>query len=334
MKKLRKEMSLLIAVLLMLQTGAFAEIYSGSTVAGSVQSIVSEAGGLLESLDATLGQRLTAGEKIGETRANRVFATENGTVATLQGEVGKAMDGTVLEIAPENRYVIYCTVEKAYQEAENTLVHAGERLMMRCTANGTHRAIGIVNEIDGEEYRVEAIGGELYIGETVYLYRGEDFESEQRVGIGTVVGAENQSYAIDGTLLNVCVQAGERVEKGELLFTWAEALETAIVADTDGVISELCVAEGETLRPDQTVAMLVPIEDILVEIKVDETEISGIAIGDSACFICASDDEETNRSGEVIEILDDSSGNGYRVRIQPEQPVACLGMSVEVAFEE
>ena len=75
------------------------------------------------------------------------------------------MDGTVLEISPTSRYTVYCTVDGAYGDPETELVHTGEQLYLRCTANGTHRAVGVVTSIDGAEIELPTaleLGGSVY----------------------------------------------------------------------------------------------------------------------------------------------------------------------------
>ena len=132
---LKKSLTLL-AALALAATPAMAETYLGTTVAqGSVQ-LISEAGGALESLDLLPGQRVEAGEVLGSTRAEEVFAAFDGTVALCHAGSGDSVDGAVLEIAPTSRYTVYCTVEGAYSAPDAELVHSGEQLYLRCTANG------------------------------------------------------------------------------------------------------------------------------------------------------------------------------------------------------
>ena len=155
---LKKSLSLLAALSLALSP-ALAETYAGATVAARTTALVSEAGGVLESLSLLPGQSVAAGETVGSTRAEKVFAAWDGTVALCCADAGDAVDGTVLEISPTSRYTVYCTVDGAYGDPETELVHTGEQLYLRCTANGTHKAVGVVTSIDGAEYRVEVIGG-------------------------------------------------------------------------------------------------------------------------------------------------------------------------------
>lgn len=323
----------MLAMLLLLGC-ATAEVYAGSTVAGSIKTIEAESDGILEQVNICTGQRVSEGDPIASTRLNRVFASGNGIVSAIHVQNGEATEDAVLEIAPENRYIIHSTVSKAYSAAENNLIHFGETLYMRCTVNGTHRAVGIVTDIDADTYMVEAIGGELYIGETVYLYRGDDFESEDRVGIGTVVPAETLSYKIDGTVIEHCVEEGESVERGELLFSWSSGGRTQASAPCSGIITEILAEEGESVIAGQPIAKIASCEDILIEISVREEEIADVSVGDKAFFMLSCEDGDIQRDGVVCDIHAGSSNGVYSVRIRPDQPLEYIGQSAEVTAGE
>ena len=160
---LKKSLSLL-AALALAASPALAEAYAGTTVVVRTTALTCASGGTLEELSLLPGQSVEAGEIVGSIRTEKVFAAWDGTVALCCAEAGDSVDGTVLEISPTSRYTVYCTVDGAYGEPETELVHIGEQLYLSCTANGTHKAVGVVTSIDGSEYQVEVIGGELYVG--------------------------------------------------------------------------------------------------------------------------------------------------------------------------
>ena len=167
--------SLLAACALLVPSWACAQVYEGVTVSVAEQAITAPGGGTLERLALRVGQAVAAGEQVGQTAARKVFATQDGVVASVSAEAGQEADGTVLALEPTNRYVVYCTVDGAYDSPETQLVHSGEQVYLRCVKNGTHRAVGLVTAVSAEEYTVEVIGGELYVGEAVAVYREEGF---------------------------------------------------------------------------------------------------------------------------------------------------------------
>ena len=330
---LKKSLSLL-AALALAASPALAETYFGTTVAARTTALVSASGGVLESLSLLPGQSVAAGETVGSTRAEKVFAAWDGTVALCHAEAGDSVDGAVLEISPTSRYTVYCTVDGAYGDPETELVHIGEQLYLRCTANGTHRAIGVVTSIDGAEYQVEVIGGELYVGEVVNLYRDADFSAARRVGVGTAVVAEPIEYSASGTLIELCVQEGEEVERGELLFTYAQGDETQIICPAVGVVASVLVAPGDVLKIGQSVAELVQPGDVRIQVQLTAADAARIQFGDAATYIRADDPDETLRSAIVEGVSAIADGEGYVALLVPEDANLPLGLSVEVHIDE
>ncbi|MDO5324146.1 MAG: HlyD family efflux transporter periplasmic adaptor subunit [Clostridia bacterium] len=330
---LKKSLSLLAALALAVSP-ALAETYSGTTVAARTTALVSEAGGVLESLSLLPGQSVAAGETVGSTRAEKVFAAWDGTVALCHAEAGDSVDGAVLEISPTSRYTVYCTVDGAYGDPETELVHTGEQLYLRCTANGTHKAIGVVTSIDGAEYQVEVIGGELYVGETVNLYRDADFSAARRVGVGTAVVAEPIEYSASGTLIELCVTEGEEVERGELLFTYAQADSTQIICPAGGVVASVLASPGDVLKIGQSVAELVQPGDVRIQVQLSAADAARIQLGDAATYIRADDPDETPRSAIVEGVSAIADGEDYVALLVPEDADLPLGLSVEVRIGE
>lgn len=326
-----KRWMILLLTLMLLSTTALAEVYAGTTVALMTVPVVAETGGTVESIDVRAGQLIEAGETLARLKPEKTYATQDGTISTVSADVGDAVDGTVLELMPVERYTVYCTVDKAYQSASATLVHSGETLCIKCTADGTHRAVGIVTQIEGDEYRVVAIGGELYVGETVYLYRDEAFSTAQRVGIGTVVVSDTEAYSGEGTLTQINVSAGQYVERGQLLYATGGG---AITADAGGILTGVSCQIGEAVSKGQTLAELVPGDAICVEIQVDETAVAAMSIGDAAQLIYPGQDEDAPVRGTIVAISKIADAQAYAVRILPEgDVVAALGMSVEVRID-
>lgn len=220
------------------------------------------------------------------------------------------------------------TVEAVAREVGQK-VAAGDALYIRCTADGTHRALGVITEIDGSEYRVLTLGGELYLGETVYLYRDADFTAAQRVGIGTVVATDAQSYTAEGVLTRLLVDEGDTVERGQLLY---EIGGGSVEAPISGIVSSVSVRAGEKVQADQAVAEIVPEDQICVEIELDEADAARIVPGQAAMLLPTSGgDEDDGIPGMVLDVSWVPSDGTYTARVLPEDASAlALGMSVTV----
>lgn len=320
---------------LMMTSAALAEVYEGTAVATASYAVTAPAGGTLRELQVAAGDVVEAGDTLASIGTKRVFATQDGTIARIGVQQGETAEGTVLELYPVERYQVYCTVEKAYPSAESTLVHSGETVYMKCTADGTHRGIGQITQIDGGEYRVLAIGGEFYVGETVYLYRNADFSTGQRVGIGTVVTSDTETYEAEGRIVRMCVSEGEYVERGELLYEFSDGEGTEVAAEVAGIVAEVAAQQGDALEEDQALLTIVPPEQICVEVSVDETAAARLAVGDPVELVYASDAEETPVQGRVASISHIAEDGAYSVRIAPEETSNLkLDLAVSVRFCE
>ena len=323
-----KRLTCLALALLAFAAPALAEVYEGRTVALLTVPVQAERDGDVEAVAALAGQRLAEGESLAWLRGEKAFASQDGTVSLVNAGVGDDVSGAVLELAPLERYTVYCTVDKAYQSVESTLVHSGETVYAKCTADGTHRAVGVVTQVDGEEYRVLTLGGELYVGETVYLYRDADFTAQQRVGVGTVVASDTEAYEAEGALTRLCVSEGDAVERGQLLF---EVGGGEIAAPVGGIVASVSCQPGDAVQTDQTIAEIVPDGEIGVEIRADETAVAKISVGSAAQLIFAGREDEDAVPGTVVAISAIADSGEYAVRIRPEADASLpLGMSVEV----
>ena len=320
------------ALALLLTAAASAEVYEGKTAALHVHEIYAE--GTAETVCVEVGQTVSEGETLLTLRTQKIFATQDGTVARVLAGEGDTVDGTVLEIAPKALYTVYCTAEEAYASAETGLLHPGETVYLRCSVDGTHRAVGVVTNPDGDEYRVETVGGELYVGEVVKLYRDADFSSDQCVGVGTVLSTETEEYAAEGTVVRLCVSEGEAVERGQLLYEICASEETTVAAPVSGVVTELSAAPGDELRSDGAVAAIARSEDIRVEIDVDEAQAATLRPGDRVELTFAADSDGETAMGTIEEILGIAESGTYRAYIVPDETDGLrIGQSVTVRTE-
>jgi len=320
---IRKLMALALALLL--GAAALAEVYEGKTAALTSVRVQSDASGVLKVLEVEVGERVAEGCTLARLGGERVFASQDGQVSLVEVEVGEAAAGPVLKVAPLERYVLHCTVDSAYQAAGTMLVHSGETVYIRCTSDGSHRAQGIVTAIDGAEYRVLTLGGELYIGETVYLYRDADFTLEQRVGIGTVVANDTQCYESSGTVTRLCVVPGDTVERGQLLY---ELDGGEIVAPISGIVAAIEAQPGDAVEKEQAIVELVSDDQICVTLQLEETDAARIEAGQAAELLL---DDEKVLSGAVLDVTWIAEEGLYTVRILPEEGHTLpLGRSVAV----
>ena len=311
---------MLCAITLTLTLSASADAWTGSTAAADLTEITASADGILERFDLELGQTVTAGQELGATSTTTVYAPLDGTIAAIHAEAGDTVTGTVLEIAPLSRYTVTFTVTGAKQTPENTLVHSGETVYIKCTADGSHRAVGRVTEIDGSTYLVEVLGGELYVGETVRAYRDSAFADEDRVGLGTVTAADTVTVDVtEATLLHFHCAVGDAVERGQRLF---------VTSPADGVVTEITAAKGDSVKEDRTLARVAQRVMLTFEALQDDAPL--FHTGQTLTYIRGDDPHETPHTCTVTRILQQVQGGSITVEARPEETALPIGMTVEV----
>lgn len=284
----RRLWAICLAAALCLGGAAQAEaFFTGTVAARETVSVVADVGGTVESLSVRAGERVEAGQTVATVRATGVYAVADGTVRGLTAQQGDSAEQTVLSIAPVSRYTVSATLDDAYDTAANKYITLGESVYMRCSADGTHRAIGRVVDIEGSNYTVEVTGGELYMEETVYIYREDSYESSSRIGSGTV--SRSQEIAVSGTGLvaSICVGEGESVERGQLLFTCvdADSAESAarggsVISTASGVVTSVAAQVGQALGRGASVICVCPDGAMCVELEVEEADLGYIQVGD------------------------------------------------------
>lgn len=329
---LKRWIALILALLLVPAVG-LADAWEGVTVSDRTTVIEAQASGTLEQLELHVGQTVAQGETLGSVKLNRVFATQDGVVARVQGKAGEKVTGTVLEIDPISPYLVYCSTDKASSKVKDPLIHAGEKLYLRCTKNGTHRGAGIVHSLDGNEFLLEMIAGEMYVGETVYIYRGSKCESNDRVGVGTVVPSDTEVFSTNGVIAQVRVKAGDMVERGQLLYTWIDGDSQMVTSPADGIITAVTTPQGGAVKKDAAVAEMTAFGDVCLEIRVTDQERVNLRHGQTVYYTRGVDMSETPCTGRVTYVSAMSEEELYTVRITPDVPETILGMSVEVRTE-
>lgn len=328
---MRRALLAAMLAIAMLASAALAEVYEGKTVAAAYLPVEAAASGTLQTLCAVNGSAAAAGDLLGAVSTTKVFAAQDGTVARIYASEGDTAEDGALDIYPLEQFQIYCTVDGAYAAAEDMLVHSGESVYIRCTTDGSHRGTGVITQIDADEYRVLATGGEFYVGETVYLYRDADYSKDQRIGIGTVVTNDAQTYSASGTIVQMYVTEGEYVERGELLFEYADSDTTALSAPADGIVAEIAAAQGDRVEKGAAVMQIAPYDQIYVEIQVDETAVGAMQTGDAVELVYTADAAEETVSGTIARISRIAENDAYTVMIRPDDaPCTLLGATVSV----
>lgn len=284
----KKLLSLCLCALCL--TGAArAEIaLSGTVAAREAAAVTANIGGSVEKVFVRAGDRVEAGDVVATVALTGVYAPADGTVRGIMAEAGDSAGQTVLSIAPMSKYTVTADISDAYDSAANKHVTVGETVYMECSRDGSHVAVGRVVKAEGSAYTVEVTGGELYMEEKVYIYRDEDHSSSARIGSGTVSRTAELAVSGSGRVAEMYVSEGERVERGQLLFTCVEAdtVEDALLggeihSTASGVVASVAAQAGQQAAVGSTVLTVYPTEGFCVELSVEEADLAAVNVGDS-----------------------------------------------------
>ncbi|MBR4459567.1 MAG: HlyD family efflux transporter periplasmic adaptor subunit [Clostridia bacterium] len=318
---------------LSLTAPALADSWQGVTAGADTVPVTAPCAGTLTALTLTAGQRVTAGETVGEIALTPVYAPCDGRIVSVLRREGERADSAepVLQIEPVGRYRVLCTVSGVAKTVEDAWIRCGETLWMKCTADGSHRAAGRVIAVSGMNFEIETTAGELYIGEAVWVSRDEKCNFADRIGKGTVTAAPTESVSAEGVLFGLRAEAGAFVRRGQLLFRTAQGAEVVLRAPADGVVTEVRAEDGATVAADETVAVVAASVVLRVSLPL-ETAVT-LAPGDCLRYMRADDPHGVLREAEVIWILTDGTSGTAAVELAAEEDLP-VGMSVIVTDDE
>lgn len=287
--------------------------FEGTVAASDTYEVYAAIGGTVSSVDAEIGQKVAAGSVLATLETTKVYATEAGTVTGLFGQPGDSADtiaqkyGAVMYIEGESVYSITASTDKAYDATENKFVHVGEQVCLNCYSDSVHTGTGVITAISGTDFTVKVLSGEFLIGETVSVYRGSEAKSANRIGRGELTRTNPTAVTGSGSIVSFAVVNGDAVERGDLLF---ETLNgefdglymsgNQILAEVEGTIAQLNLSQGGKIEKDSVAAVLYPSGSMRVEAKIEEANLSAIAVGDPVTVeLLWNQDEEVTYDGVV-----------------------------------
>ena len=336
-----------LLVSLLLTGGALAaEEFDGTVIAGETVGVTAPYGGTIASVSLRAGETISVGDGVAEIATTKVVAVADGTIRGVFAAEGDSADKTVMYLAPVSKYTIACSIGKAYASASTKYVRIGETVYIKCAADGSHRAIGTIIAVNGSDYTVQTTGGELYMEETVYLYRSDSYASSARIGSGTVGRTAEIAVQGSGSLLKLYVSDGDEVERGQLLMETVEGDVDAmtvngstILSTVEGVIAEVKASAGQKVNKGDSLLTVYPSGTYQIRFTVPEDLLSAVQAGDKVRVSFNWDETQARACEGVVTdisyVSDASEGSaettysGY-VSFAPDESVR-LGMNVVVS---
>jgi len=298
MKKTVCIVMLLVSMLFSCNT--LAEVsFEGKVVASETIPVLAPFGGMVDRISLQRGDKVGIGDTVASIMTTKVYATTDGKISGVFGREGDDARsigdryGAVVYIEPTNRYVVSASTEKAYNSSSTKYIHIGEKVYLSCTKDGSHTGTAIVtsvseaDELGNTLYTLEVIGGNFYMGETVGIFRNENYDTKTRIGRGTI--QQNAAIAVNGTgsVLKVHIKKGNDVERGELLFETVEgpldglyAMDNTIVSGAAGVVASVDVEPGDLVSKGAKLITVYPKGSFQIEMIVSEMDLKELYEGE------------------------------------------------------
>ena len=313
----------ILLTLALLGAPALAELaLDGSVVSGGSETVRAPFGGIVERILVRAGDLVNLGEPVASIVTTRVYAPQDGTVASVCAEPGDSAEGViarygaVLYIEPVSRYIVQASTEKAYNSSATKYVHIGEKVYLSCTKDGSHRGTARVTKLEAADeegvtkYTLEVTGGDFYIGETVGAFRSADYASISRIGRGTIGQAEAIAVAGEGSILKLHVAPGDSVERGQLLFeTVTGALDglyagdSAVASNVSGIVASVDAKAGTAAEKDASLITVYPFDKLQIEARVNVLDLYAVHEGDAVEIEFDLDPDSLRRYDGVIESI-------------------------------
>ena len=314
-----KKLTALLLSLLVLGTTALAETdLSGySATNATVQAvhftdITAPCSGTLASFDLNAGDTVAADQVLFSLLTTDICAAEDGTVTAVFAQEGDDASAVMasygslgaMDAAYDQR--ISCSTTGAYNKDENKILHIGETLYFKSGKSNKEKGSGVVISVKGSSYVVEIRQGTFSAGEKLTLYRDDDYGTKDNVGKGTVVTRDPLTFSGSGIVSQVYVAAGQKVSKGDKLFSLLSAdadrnTKPQITAPAAGVIGTVAVTSGQQVWKGELLCRLYLTDQLEITADVDEVDLNGLMTG-SLVYVTLDTDASTVLTGQVTEI--------------------------------
>ena len=307
MKKMYVCLAVLLCAMLVLP-GAFAEslTLSGTVVPAVTDPVYAPIGGTVESVAVQAGQKVRAGDTLYTLKTTKVYADKDGTVAGIFGQPGEDAEtvseqyGAILYLEEARMYTVSASTRNAYNSAETKFVHPGETVWMVCRNNAARTGTGIITSVSDDSYTIEVTESNFISGDSVDIYRDEEYTSTLKIGRGTVSRTSPVAVTATGAIIRIAVENGAEVKKGDLLLETLDGkfdgyvmTGTSVSAAEDGVVGSISVQAGGTVAKNDVAAGIYPVDRALVEATVTEDDCNRIREGDEVTVEMETDESKT-----------------------------------------
>ena len=349
MKAMKKAAALLTALLLAAGSAQAAGNLSlnGTVEAGVTRPVYAPIGGTVDSVSVEQGMRVKAGETLLTYRTDKIYASQDGTVAGVFVQPGDDAEtitnryGADLYLEGPVKYTISASTGRAYSAVDTTFIHTGETVYLVCRSAAARKGIGTVTAVDGSSYTVQVTEGSFIAGDSVNIYRDAGYTEKQKLGRGSITRFSPEAVNGTGAVVNVAVQDGAQVQRGDLLmetltgtYDGYEMPGTDVTAEEGGIVTSVSAEPGAVVAKGDIVARIAPISGMQVAVSVSADDRKDLKAGDKVTIELESDD--TKKYDGTVRFVsevpeEESEGVTYRAVIDftPDENVV-FGLAVVV----
>lgn len=289
-------MMIMVCMLLCsLSAAALAEPLSldGTVTAAYTSEVYASSTAIAETLHVALGQKVSAGDAMVTLRTTGVFAEEDGVVTAVFAEPGDLAEtltaryGAAVCMETQVLYTVSATTERAYDSVATKIVRIGESVVLRSRTNESRKGKASVTAVDGINFTLHVTEGSFIAGETVEIFRGDEFAESTCVGRGDVARNAPMLVNAEGRIVKVHVQPGEAVKKGDLLLETltGSGSSAVLTAKCSGVVAQINAVQGAVLTENDVAAVIWPQDAMQIEASIHELDLKDIAVGQQVQLI-------------------------------------------------
>lgn len=158
------------------------------------------------------------------------------------------------------------------------------------SANEKHFADGRITAVNGSQFTVQVLGGDLVYTEDVKIYREPDYNNKTLLARAELSIVQPYAISASGTLTDLAVRPGDEVHPGDYLFSYVpdvlgpalrgEANPTAVTAPQALIVTEVSVLPGASVQKDQALLSAIPAGTYRLKAQATEADVDRIAAGD------------------------------------------------------
>ena len=247
--------------------------------------------------------------------------------------------GALAYIEQDVLYRAECTTTGGDSDNENKMIHVGEKVYIRSTANNERVGEARVIGVEGKSYTLEVTSQtDMRLNENIKVYRSANHANSSCIGTGKLSRIDPQGVTATGYVLAAYVEDGQHISRGDVLFDVVpDVLDGMVGGDghvympEDGVLLSVSAVSGEQAAKDAVLATYCPKDAMRLVCSVDEQDLSELAVGDVMQVTLDAYEDKPLR-GTIAKIAsasgDDGTSTSFDVTIELEaNDLMRIGMS-------